>query len=186
MSVEGMDSERGGLEVIRLAAREEFHHVLQVGEAVIDRRGREQEYRLVTYEFKHLPVTRGPSPPFALDAGVAEVVCLVNDDDIGHLFDTFQIRGLPVAVQVCVVEDDEVREDAVQVRQIAVERLLPDGLTGRFRHEECDALALFFNQPLDQHHADESFTQADAVAQKRPSLLPSGPENILSARVRRW
>ena len=53
---QGVDAKRRVPEVVDLVAREELDHVLQITQAVVDRRRREQEQGLAFGDLKQLPV----------------------------------------------------------------------------------------------------------------------------------
>ena len=113
----------------------------------------------------------------AAAARIAEVVRLVDDDDVGQLGDPPEaLREVALAAEVGVAEDGEVAEvgaaaDAADVRQPFAQVRLPDALLGRLRGEQDDALALVQDEALDQHQADEGLAEADAVAEERAAVL---------------
>ena len=123
-----MDAERF-LEIVGAAAREQLDQVLQVDEAVVDRRGRQQEELFSFRQVEQLPMPRRLAIGDALHADVAEVVRLVDDHDVGFALQHGQLLGpLAAALQVGVVDDHQVREVAEQMRQVPFEGELPHRL----------------------------------------------------------
>ena len=66
------------------APGEQLDHVLQVGQPVVDRSGRQHVELLPVTNIEEPPIAREDLPLFALQAGVPEVVRLVDDDNVGH------------------------------------------------------------------------------------------------------
>ena len=77
-----MNSQGGILKIIGLPPRKEFDHVLQIDESIVDRRRRQHEESLPLRDIRQFPVMRPEFPFLAFDAWIAEVMSLVNDDDI--------------------------------------------------------------------------------------------------------
>jgi hypothetical protein len=81
MARQRVNAEGGSFEKIRLALAEEFDHVLQVKEAVVNGCGGQEEKGLVFADVGERPVAGGRGLASAFDAGVAEVVAFIDDDD---------------------------------------------------------------------------------------------------------
>ncbi len=131
MAWQRVNAERRVLEIIRLAAREQLDHVLQIAQAVVHRGGGEHEQRLTGSDLIELPVAGLRVVLVALGAGVPEVVRLVDDDDIGALAHAVDVlRDHAAAHQVGVVEDFELTVFAEQMRQAQAQRAFPHRLAG--------------------------------------------------------
>ena len=114
----------------------------------------------------------------ALAAGIAEVVRLVDDDDVGELRNAPEsLREVPLASEIGMAEYGQVAEvgataDAADVREPPTQVRLPHPLLGRLGGEQHDALPLVKDEPLDQHQADEGLAETDAVTEERAAVLP--------------
>ena len=114
----------------------------------------------------------------ALPARIAEVVRLVDDDDVGEFRDAAEtLREVPLASEVGVAEDGQVAEvrataDAADVRKPSTQMGLPHALLGSLRCEQHDTLALVKDEPFDQHQTDEGLAKTHAVTEERPAVLP--------------
>ena len=155
----------------------------EVAQPVVDRRRREHEERLrphrVVEQVVELVVARRLVlvRPRRARPGIAEVVGLVDDHDVGELGDPPEpLREVALAAEVGVAEDGEVAEvgaaaDAADVRQPLAQVRLPDALLRRLRSEQHDALALVQDEALDQHQPDEGLAETDAVAEECAAVL---------------
>jgi hypothetical protein len=99
-----------------------------------------------------LPVPRLRVVGVALDPGIAEVMCLVDDDHVRARTDTFEVlRNLPATQQVGVVEDFELAVLAEKVGQALSKCALPDGFASGLGYEERHLQAVMDDQALDEH-----------------------------------
>ena len=167
-----------------VAPGEELGHVPEVAQAVVDGRGRQHEQGLgalrAVQQVEQAVVARrfGSLGGVALAAGIAEVVRLVDDDDVGEFRNAPEALGeVPLAPEVGVAEHGEVAEigataDAADVREPPTQVRLPHPVLGRLGGEQHDALPLVKDEPLDQHQADEGLAETDAVTEERAAVLP--------------
>ena len=118
----------------------------EVGQAVVDRRCREHEQSLgachVVEQVEQAVVTGGilSAVTAAPTAGIAEVMGLVDDHDIGLFRDTPKpFREIPFPAQIGVAEDSQAAEirPAADIRQPFAQMRLPDSLLGRFRGDQA-------------------------------------------------
>ncbi len=186
MPPQGMDPELlGEVVVVRravlLPAHEQFGHVPEIVQRVVHRRGREQEHLLLAArafdKVEQFPVAGRTAAVFARVAGIAEMVCLVDDDDIGQFLDALEVvLECFLEPKIGMVEDDQAAEHAragaSDMRQVVAKLPFPNIHPGRLGDEQRHALAVVHHQPLDDHQADERLAQAHAVAQERAAELP--------------
>ena len=95
-----------------VATREELGHVAKVAQAVVDGGGRQHEHGLGTLraveQLEQAGVARRFDSPVGVApaARVAEVVRLVDDDDVGEFRDALEtIREVPLSSEVGVAKD---------------------------------------------------------------------------------
>ena len=173
---------KGRPKIVGLPPGKKFDHVLEVAEAVVHGRGREQEDLLVFGEVVHDAVAGRAPAAFALDAGVPEVVAFVDDEHVGHLLDACQAFPVTAAAgEVGVVVDDEVAEVAVEMGQKAIEFGFPHGLAGGFGDEQGHTLAVVLGEAFEQHHAHEGLAQAYPIAQEGAVVLAGDFEQSVVA-----
>jgi hypothetical protein len=145
---------------------------------------------------EQLPVPRLRVVGVALDPGIAEVMRLVDDDDVRARADTFEVLcNLPAPQQVGVVEDFELAVLAEQVGQALSKGALPDRFASGLRYEERHLQSVMDDQPLDEHQPDIGLAEAHAVTkesaavavcalQQRVVALPLvGREDLVHGRV---
>ena len=121
VSDETVDAQRGIGEVGVVLEREQLDHVLEVSEAVVDGRRRQHEELLARcrlHDLHQLAVAVGRL--------IAEVVRLVDDDDLRLFGDLLHQVLVPLQQQVGVVDDLERREALEDVRHVLADRRLPD------------------------------------------------------------
>jgi len=167
---------------------EEFGHMAEVVQTVVDRRRCQQEKFFfapwAVDEVVEEPVTRGNGISFGHGpAGVAEVVGFVDDDGIGQIFHAGEsFDELAAAAEIGVVEHCEAAEVATaEVWQIFADRPLPDVDAARPGNQEHHALPLVHDEAFDHHESDECFAKANAVAQERPAMPASDFQQRLIA-----
>src|SRR5439155_18529853 len=146
MTRQRVNTQRSSGEVIGFALRKQFDHVLEIEQAVVDRRGSELKDGFSSTEIKHAPVTRT-----AFETWVTEVVRLVNYEGVCQLLYCIQLRWeFTAAKQVRVVQNFQITKNLTDIRQISAERSFPNRHARRLRHYEDDALALVDNQSFDE------------------------------------
>ena len=170
--------------VLLVAAGEEFGHVAEVTQAVVDRGGGEHEHRLgtlgIVQKIEHAIVARWLDPPVGIAAPtrIPEVVGLVDDDYIRQFRDAPEALGkVALASQVGVVENRQVAEvrapaDSADVREPVSQVRLPHPFPGRLRCEEDDALSFVQHQTLDEHQPNERLAETHAVAKEGTAVPP--------------
>ena len=159
-----MKPQRRSGEVIGLPAREQFDQVLQIQQAVVDGRGRQQKQLLAGQHLKQLAVTFGGL--------VAEVMGLIDEDGVGLVLHFFhQVCKFAAAQQVGLVVNDQVVAKARLngARQIPIQFAFPHGLASGLWYDEGDVFAIA-QQAFDQHHADKGLAQTDRIAQQRAMM----------------
>ena len=168
----------GAREVGLVAAGEELRHVAEVAQAVVDGRGRQHEHGLrafrVVEQLEQAVVARrfDSLVGVALTARIAEVVRLVDNDDVGEFRNAPEtLREVPLASEVGVAEDGQVAEvrataDAADMRKPSTQVGLPHALLGSLRREQNNTLALVKDEPLDQHQTDEGLAKTHAVTEE--------------------
>ena len=162
--------------LVYLARAEQLDHVLEVSEPVVDGRGGEHEdllYALGSFEqIVEPPVVcerlGWPTP----ETGIAEMVGLINQDNVGHFLHAIQaVLVVAPAEEIGMVEDDQVAEVAPEVPKIAPDVPFPDIVAPGFRDQQDHTLPVVHDKPLDQHQADERLAKPDAVAQEGTAVL---------------
>src|SRR5947199_10505853 len=132
---------------------------------------RKHEHRLAFCDLIHTPVPI-LAARFSAEPWVPEVVCLIDDDDVGLFLDPREsLRILACPEQVGVTEHDKAAEVTSEIRKVPPQLLSPHRLSRRFRHEERDALAVVHDKALDQHETHEGFPESDAIAEESPAEL---------------
>jgi len=190
MAAQGVDAQRG-TEVVLLAPGEELDHVAQIVELVVDGRRREHEDLLGAVggvdQVGKAPVAGGAVLLRSLRPRIAEVVGLVNNDDVGQLLDPCQPgRIVAAAIEVGMIVDGQVAvvatAEAADVRKTGTEFAFPDVLARSFGHEQEDALAVVHDKPLDEHQADVSLAEADGIAEEGTTEAAADVEQVAVAR----
>ena len=106
----------------------------------------------------------------------------VDDDRIAMASDGFDLAPFTGAVQVRVVQNEHVLpRSSADMAEKPLQVRLPDGLTARLRDDQGDPLPVMAGEPLQQHQADESFAEADAIAQERSAVVPSDLQQLAVA-----
>ena len=164
-----------------VATGEELGHVAEVAQAVVDGGGRQHEHGLGAFlaveQLEQAVVARRFKSPVRVSpaARIAEVVRLVDDDDVGEFRNAPEtLREVHLTSQVGVAEDGQVAEvrATADVRKPLTQVGLPNPLLGRLRCEQRDTLALVKDEPLNQHQTDESLAKTHAVTEERTAVLP--------------
>ena len=171
-------------EVGLVATGEELGHVAEVAQAVVDGRGRQHEHGLgafrVVEQVEQAVVARRFDAPVGVGpaARIAEVVRLVDDDDVGELRNALEtLREVPLASEVGMAEDGQIAEvrtaaDAADVRKPPTQVGLPYPLLRGLGCEQHDSPAFVKDEPLDQHQTDEGLAKTYAVTEERAAVLP--------------
>lgn len=163
---ETVDAKRGVGEVGVVLEREQLDHVLEVAEAVVDGRRRQHEELLARgrlHDLHQLAVAVGRL--------IAEVVRLVDDDDLRLFGDLLHQVLVPLQQQVGVVDDLERREALENVRHVLADRRLPDGLARRRRDDQHRLAALVLHEPLDQHQPSNVLPRPTPSQRNAPEYL---------------
>ena len=198
MAREVVHAEAAGEEGL-VASGEQFGHVPEVGQTVVDRRGGEQEHQLgpdrAVQHVEQTPVARAAVLPVVVGSGpaaeaasavggvvasaaaVAEMVGLIDDHRVGQVGDAPEpLREVVASAEVGVAEHAEAGEvrpaaDAANMGQPPAQMRLPNALAGRLGSEQHHPLVLVQHEPLDQHQPHERLAQAHPVAQEGPAVL---------------
>lgn len=113
-------------------------------------------------------------------AGVAEVVGLVDQDDVGVLHRAFDVvRRFSPTLQVGVAVADERLEIAGEIGQEVRQQRLPHVFLGGFRREEDAPPAVMGNPALDEHEADVRLPEPHPVAEKGRAVPGGDLDQIL-------